>query len=84
MEKDMMDVARDRAEEAAQYPPAVFHPMDGEAPIEGYLDVDGEVYYTKTGGYPYFVETYERWDGDKYIVWGTEGLMGEVKLKEEV
>ena len=83
MEKDMMDVARDRAEEASQYPPAVYHRMYGGAPIEGYLDVDGEEFFTKTGGCVYFVETYERWDGDKYLVWGTEGLMGEIKLKEE-
>ena len=82
MEKDMMDVARDRAEEASQYPPAVFHRIDG-APIDGYLYADGEEFFTKTGGSSYIVETVERWSGDKYLVWGAEGLMGEIRLKEK-
>jgi hypothetical protein len=83
MEQDMMDVARDRAEEAAQYPPAVYHRMYGGGPIAGYLCVDGEEFFTKTGGHIYIVETYQRWNGDKYLVWGPEGLLGEVRLKEE-
>jgi hypothetical protein len=83
MEQDMMDVARDRAEAAAQYPPAVFHRMNGGEPIEGYLDVDSGAFFAKTGGAVYIVETYQRWHGDKYLVWVPEGLMGEVRLKEE-
>ena len=79
-ERDMMDIARERAEEASQYPLATFHRI-GQVPIEGYFDPDGWV-FTSKAGFEYFAEVHDtRWNGDKYLVWGTEGLLGEVRME---
>lgn len=66
----------------AEKVPAIYHRVGRTKPLEGYYVAD-EGKFVSEGGFEYFTDTTPRWSGDKFLVWGTDGLLGEVRLVEE-
>lgn len=61
---------------------ARLHRTDREEPLEGLLDVERETFTTASGSVFHITPT-ERWDGYKFLVWGTGELIGEVRRLAE-
>ena len=80
-ERDCMDVLKERIEATLWLPKATMRRIDNDD-LAGRLDVH-DLIFTSNAGFEYAAEKLERWSGEKYLVWGTDGLIGEVLLDKD-
>ena len=79
-ERDMMDVAKERIEKSLWDEKATMYRI-GQDPLEGRLNRETRVFTSKSG-FEYFCDVEVRWSGSHYVVWGSDGIIGQVKLEE--